>query len=171
MDLRQCPTDGAELRRTFGCFPSGVTAVCAVIDGIPVGMAASSFTSVSVDPPLVSICVQNCSATWPQLRGQTQLGLSVLAEGHDQICIRLSRKTGDRFADVMWSELPGGGLVIHGASAWLQCRLVSEVEAGDHTIVVLEVCALGAAPERAPLVFHRSRFRRLASAVGGEERQ
>lgn len=171
MELQQCPADGAELRRVFGCFPSGVTAVCAVIDDVPVGMAASSFTSVSVDPPLVSICVQNCSTTWPKLRGLDELGLSVLAEDHDATCISLSRKVGDRFAGVAWSQLPGGGVVVHGASAWLKCRVDTEVRAGDHTIVVLEVGALGAAPERSPLVFHGSRFRRLAGVAAGEERQ
>lgn len=171
MELQRCPIDGADLRRAFGCFPSGVTAVCAVIDGIPVGMAASSFTPVSIDPPLVSICVQNCSATWPKLRGLERLGLSVLAEDHDGICISLSRKTGDRFAGVAWSSFPRGGVFVHGASAWLECRVDTEVQAGDHTIVVLEVCALGASPERSPLVFHRSRFRRLVGAGAGEERR
>lgn len=171
MELQRCPTDGAELRRVFGCFPSGVTAVCAVIDGSPVGMAASSFTPVSIDPPLVSICVQNCSTTWPKLRGLERLGLSVLAEDHDGICISLSRRVDDRFAGVAWSPLPGGGVVVHGASAWLECRVDTEVQAGDHTIVVLAVCSLGASPERAPLVFHRSRFRRLVGAGAGDERQ
>ena len=167
MYLRSCPSDGAELRRVFGSFPSGVTAVCAVADGVPVGMAASSFTSVSVDPPLVSVCVQNCSTTWPRLRELPRLGLSVLAEDHDQVCISLSRKDSKRFAGVEWSELPGGGVLVQGASAWLDCSLYSELPAGDHTIVVLEVCALGADLERPPLVFHGSRFRRLAGLNSG----
>ena len=100
MELRDCPVDGTELRRAFGCFPSGVTAVCAIIDGEPVGMAASSFTSVSIDPPLASICVQNSSTTWPRLRNQPRLGLSVLAEDHTDAAISLSRKVGGRFAGV-----------------------------------------------------------------------
>jgi flavin reductase (DIM6/NTAB) family NADH-FMN oxidoreductase RutF len=74
--------DDSTLRRVFGCFPSGVIAVCASIDGEPVGMAASSFTTVSVAPPLVSICVQNTSTTWPRLRECERLGVSVLAEHH-----------------------------------------------------------------------------------------
>ncbi|CAM4345092.1 Flavin-dependent monooxygenase, reductase subunit HsaB [Mycobacterium basiliense] len=155
--------DGAALRRAFGCFPSGVIAVCAVVDGVPVGMAASSFTSVSVDPPLVSICVQNTSTTWPKLRDRPHLGISVLAEDHDEACISLSRKAGDRFAGVFWSELASGGVVVLGASAWLDCRPHAEVAAGDHTIALLEICALGASPDTPPLVFHGSRFRRLAS--------
>ena len=162
MEIRQCTADGAELRRVFGCFPSGVTAVCAILDGTPVGMAVSSFTSVSVAPPLVSICIQNCSTTWPKLRDAPRLGLSVLAEDHCEVGASLSRKEGDRFASVAWSGLPGGSVLVDGASAWLDCRLDTEVRAGDHTIAVLEVCALGADPGTPPLVFHGSRFRRLA---------
>ncbi len=157
------PLDGAALRYAFGCFPSGVIAVRAMVGDAPVGMAASSFTSVSIDPPLVSICVQNTSTTWPKLRNRPRLGVSVLAEGHDEACISLSRKEGDRFAGVFHSELPGGGVVVLGASAWLECRLHSEVPAGDHTIALLEICSLGADPETPPLVFHGSRFRRLAA--------
>jgi len=163
--------DESELRRAFGCFPSGVIAVCAVVDGVPVGMAASSFTAVSVSPALVSICVQNTSTTWPRLRKRRRLGLSVLAECHGEACVSLSRKVGDRFAGVSWTELPGGAVLVHGASAWLDCRPVAEVAAGDHTIALLEICSMGADPETPPLVFHGSRFRRLAVAFASEERR
>lgn len=156
--------DEAQLRRAFGCFPSGVIAICAMAYGEPVGMAASSFIPVSLDPPLVSVCIQNSSTTWPQLRLSPRLGLSVLAEGHHQACMSLSRKGGDRFAGVSWTELSGGGVIIREASAWLQCRLHAEVPAGDHLIALLEICALRADPGTAPLVFHNSRFRRLADA-------
>ncbi|ORB66002.1 flavin reductase family protein [Mycolicibacterium tusciae] len=162
--------DDATLRRVFGCFPSGVIAVCASIDGEPVGMAASSFTTVSVAPPLVSICVQNTSTTWPRLRGRERLGVSVLAEHHSDACLSLSRKVGDRFAGVRWTELSKGVVFVHGATAWLDCRLHSELPAGDHTIALLEICELSADPDTPPLVFHGSRFRRLAVAATAGER-
>lgn len=162
MRLRDCPADSAELRRAFGCFPSGVTAVCAFVDGNPVGMAASSFTPVSIDPPLVSICVQTGSVTWPRLRSRPRLGLSVLAESHTDAAMSLSRKFGDRFDGVAWADLPNGGVFVAGASAWWDCRIHAEVPAGDHIIVLLEICALDADPDRPPLIFHASRFRRLA---------
>lgn len=164
MDLRPVPTDSAELRRVYGCYPSGVAAVCAMVDGAPVGLAASSFTSVSIEPPLVSICIRNDSRTWPHLKQAQRLGLSVLAEDHDDACRSLSRKVGDRFAGVPWTALANGAVLVCKASAWLDCRLRSEVRAGDHTIVVLEVCALGADADMPPLVFHGSRFRRIACA-------
>ena len=163
--------DEGELRRVFGCFPSGVIAVCAIVDDEPVGMAASSFTSVSVAPALVSICVQNTSTTWPRLRTQPRLGVSVLADCHDEACLGLSRKVGNRFAGVSWTEQPGGAVLVDGASAWLDCILHSEVSAGDHTIVLLEISRLGCDPDTPPLVFHGSRFRRLAGVGVPRERR
>src|SRR5918997_4998820 len=83
VELDDLSADPQELRRAYGCFPSGVTAICTLVDGAPDGMAASSFTSVSLDPPLVSVCVQNTSTTWPRLRHLPRLGVSVLAESQD----------------------------------------------------------------------------------------
>ena len=158
------PIDGGvALRRTFGCFPTGVAVVCGLAAGSPDGMAASSFTSVSLDPPLVSVCVQNTSATWPRLRGLPRLGVSVLAETHDRACAALSRKEGDRFEGVSWDTTPDGAVFVHGAAAWLDCVVHDEVPAGDHTIVLLRILGTQADTETPPLVFHGSRFRLLAA--------
>lgn len=161
--LDALPRDPAILRRAYGCFPSGVTAVCALLDGVPVGMAASSFTSVSLSPPLVSLCVQHFSRTWPKLRDRPRLGVSVLAANHDVACVNLSRKEGDRFAGVKWEPTEAGAVFVHGASAWLECSVEAEIPAGDHDIALLRIHALRAEPETTPLVFHASRFRTLAA--------
>lgn len=157
--------DSKALRAAYGCFPSGVTAVCALVDGVPVGMAASSFTSVSMDPPLVSVCVQNTSTTWPKLRDRPRLGLSVLAEGHDAACLALSGKQGDRFAGVHWESTADDAIYVHGSTLWLDCAVEQEVPAGDHAIVLLRVAGLHADPNQAPLVFHGSRFRTLSAVA------
>jgi flavin reductase (DIM6/NTAB) family NADH-FMN oxidoreductase RutF len=154
--------DTKRLRQAFGCFPSGVIAVCALIDGRPVGMAASSFTSVSLDPPLVAICVQDTPTTWPRLRSAERLGVSVLAEGHDVACRTLSLKVGDRFAEVQWRADDDSSVFVDGSAAWLTCSVHAEMPAGDHVIMVLAVHSVHLDPEAAPLVFHGSRFRRLA---------
>ncbi|WP_370963973.1 flavin reductase family protein [Amycolatopsis sp. cg9] len=161
MTSLQPVTSESRLREAFGCFPSGVTAVCALIDGVPHGMAASSFTSVSLAPPLVSLCIQRTSATWPRLRDR-RLGLSVLAEGQDDACRRLSARQGDRFHGVSWQAGADGSVFITGSSAWLECSLAEEVPAGDHLIALLRIHGLHTA-ETPPLVFHGSRFRRLAA--------
>jgi len=152
-----------QLRRAFGCFPSGVTAVCAQSGDGPIGLAASSFTSVSVDPPLVSVCMQHSSTTWPKLREQPRLGLSVLAEGQDEICAQLASKTGDRFAGTDWFCSDDGAVFVHGATLWLDCTIHAEVPSGDHDIVLLQIHGVSADPDTSPLVFHGSRFRRLTA--------
>ncbi|MFF3372208.1 flavin reductase family protein [Streptomyces sp. NPDC002680] len=161
--LDALPPDPQTLRQAYGCFPSGVTAVCALLDGAPVGMAASSFTSVSLSPPLVSLCVQHSSRTWPKLSGCPRLGVSVLAADHDVACLNLSRKEGDRFAGVEWEPTGEGAVFVHGATAWLECSVEAEIPAGDHAIVLLRIHALRAEPETTPLIFHASRFRTLAA--------
>ncbi|MCW2602683.1 MAG: flavin reductase [Pseudonocardiales bacterium] len=151
------------LREAYGAFPSGVTALCAMIDGSPIGMAASSFTSVSMDPPLVSICVANTSSTWPLLRPATRLGVSVLAAGHEPAARLLSAKTGDRFAGLGLEVTDEGAVLIEGSAAWLDCTLFDEVPAGDHSMLLLRIEALRTFPDQHPLVFHGSKFRQLAA--------
>ncbi|HEV2635828.1 MAG TPA: flavin reductase family protein [Actinocrinis sp.] len=155
--------DQATLRRTFGAFPSGVTALAGLVGGQPVGMAASSFTSVSLEPPLVSVCVAGKSATWPLLRRPARLGVSVLGHDQEEVCRRLAARGVDRFAGLDWTATDDGAVLLTGASAWLDCSIEAEIRAGDHEIVVLAVHRLGADPAVPPLVFHGSRYRRLAS--------
>src|SRR5690349_20004742 len=89
--------DTSDLRRVFGALPSGVVAVCALVDGEPVGTIYSSFPSVSLDPPLVSICAAHSSETWPTLRAATRLGMSVPGVSHADAARKLSSRRGDRF--------------------------------------------------------------------------
>src|SRR5690349_5371598 len=112
-----------ELRGAFACFPSGVTGVCALIDDVPVGMAASSFVPVSLDPPLVSFCVSHASTTWPLLSRASQLGISVMAESHDRVCRELAAKEGDRFANLRWTTEPSGAVFLVEAPLLLECSL------------------------------------------------
>jgi flavin reductase (DIM6/NTAB) family NADH-FMN oxidoreductase RutF len=158
------PTDPLVLRRAFGCFPSGVTALCALISGEPRCIIASTFTPVSLAPSLVSVCVQRTSRTWPTLRGVSRVGVSVLAEEQDAICRSLAGKAEDRFADIDWEADEEGGVYIGGASLWLNCSWYAEVPGGDHTIVLLQIHGLRVEADRAPLVFHGSQFRRLAAS-------
>lgn len=153
----------AQLRQVFGAFPSGVTAIAALVDGQPVGLAASSFTSVSLDPPLVSVCVAHTSTTWPRLGKAPHLGLSVLSDDQTDFCRRLAATTGDRFAGVPWCATSDGAVLLGQASAWLDCTVEQTIEAGDHDIVLLRVHThrVDPDPDRAPLVFHASQFRRL----------
>lgn len=154
--------DSDLLRQAFGCFPSGVTAFCGMIDGRPEGMAASSFTSVSLAPALVSVCVAKTSSTWPRLATLERLGLSVLASEHGTVARSLASKHVDRFRGVNWTSAESGAVFVHGATLWLDCSVYSVVAAGDHDIVLLAIEALAMYPDVAPMVFHRSHFHDLA---------
>lgn len=153
----------ATLRRVLGAFPTGVTALAAVIDGVPVGMAANSFTSVSLEPPLVSVCVATASETWRTLRRAARLGVSVLSHEQEAASRRLASRGIDRFAELSWHTTEDGAILLDHASAWFDCSIEREIRAGDHEIVLLAVHGLGTDPQIPPLVFHGSRYRRLAA--------
>lgn len=149
------------LREAFGHFPSGVIAIAAEVGGVRVGLAASTFVPVSLDPPLVAFCVQNTSTTWPKLQGLPSLGISLLGEAHDTAARTLAAKTGDRFEGLNTVSHESGALFIDGTAVWLHSTIEQEVPAGDHSIVILRVSQVTMHDEILPIVFHRSTFRRL----------
>jgi flavin reductase (DIM6/NTAB) family NADH-FMN oxidoreductase RutF len=130
-------------------------------DGRPTGMAVSSFTCVSLEPPLVAVCLQLSSRTWPRLRNLPRLGLSVLGEDQGSVCRALAGPENDRFTEVGWEAGDDGTVFLHGAVTWYSCTLRAEMPAGDHSIALLEIDRLWTRPASEPLVFHGSRFRRL----------
>ena len=156
------PLSPSQLRRVFAAFPTGVAAVAAIIDGEPAGLAASSFVSVSLDPPLVSVCVAHTSTTWPALRNAGRLGISVLGDHQEQASRQLGSRAAARFAGLDWRATADGAVLLSEASAWFDCSLEQEIPAGDHDIVLLRVHDLGSS-EFMPLVFHGSRYRQLTS--------
>src|SRR5215470_12002521 len=129
----------SSLREAFGHFPSGVIAIAAEVDGTRVGLAVSTFVPVSLDPPLVSFCVQNTSTTWPKLKDLPMLGISVLGESHDEAAKTLAAKTGDRFAGMETVSYESGAVFIKGTGLWLESAIEQIIPAGDHVIVVLRV--------------------------------
>ncbi len=153
--------DPVRLRQAFGTFPSGVVAVAAEVEGRVTGLAASSFTSVSLDPPLVSFSIANTSKTWPDLRRASHLGVTVLADHHGAAARQLAGPVDERFAglDVVISE--DGAATLADGLASFDTTIDNEVVAGDHTIVLLRLHAVQQAPSRPPLVFHGSGFRQL----------
>lgn len=158
----------AELRRVFAAYPTGVAAIAALVEGTPAGIAASSFVSVSLDPPLVSVCVAHTSTTWPALRGARRLGISVLGAHQELAGQNLGTRGVERFASLAWRATGDGAVMLCGASAWLDCSIERHIPAGDHDIVLLRVHDLGVSGAP-PLVFHGSTFRRLQAHTRGED--
>jgi flavin reductase (DIM6/NTAB) family NADH-FMN oxidoreductase RutF len=154
------------LRDAFGTFPSGVVALAAEIDGQPIGLAASSFTSVSLDPPLVSVSLATSSKTWPDLRRSSHLGVTVLADHHAEVCRALAGPVEHRFDTIAWTATPEGAITLDDGLASFDCTIYREVEAGDHVVVLLQLHAVRQAEDAAsPLVFHRSGFGTLRALV------
>lgn len=149
------------MRRAFASFPSGVVAVCAEIDGVPHGMAVSTFVPVSLDPPLVSFCVQKSSETWPKLVTATHLGLSLLGTDQQAHARALGTRAGDRFQGVELHRGTGDAVFIDGATAWIEATVEADVEAGDHLVVITRIHRIATRADSDPLVFHLSRFRRM----------
>jgi flavin reductase (DIM6/NTAB) family NADH-FMN oxidoreductase RutF len=154
--------DPDRLRTAFGIFPTGVVAVAAEVDGVLVGLAASSFTSVSLDPPLVSFSIARSSQTWPDLRRARHLGVTVLADHQGAACRQLAGPPERRFDDVPVRTTEDGAVTLEGGLAAFDCTIYDEVEAGDHVLVLLELHAVDQTDTSSPLVFHRSAFGRLA---------
>ncbi len=150
--------DPRRLRDAFGIFPSGVVAVAAEVEGALVGLAASSFTSVSVDPPLVSFSIRTESRTWPDLRRAARLGVTILADHHGPLARQLAGDPAHRFDDVPVLLGEGGALTLADGLAQFGTSVHREVEAGDHTIVLLRLHEVRQDDTAMPLVFHRSTF-------------
>lgn len=155
-------------RRTFGQYPTGVALVGAVVDDAPVGMLANSFTSVSLEPPLVSVSFDRASTSWPSLRSADRVGISLLGEVNLAAAADLRRPADRRFAGVTHTRRPDGALLLPGAVAHLVVALHDVVPAGDHEIALWRVLEHTRDETAAPLVFHRSTLQPLAvaSAIG-----
>ncbi|WP_231446575.1 flavin reductase family protein [Brevibacterium zhoupengii] len=164
------------LRETFSHFPQAVALIGAEVDGTPLGLVASTVTAgVSLDPPLISVAVQTTSSTWPLLRSAPALGVSLLG-AHQSLLVRqlASKDRASRFSGIDPAITTDGALTIPGSPAHLWTRLYNEVEAGDHTVALLEILdtnSLASADVRTDdpsntdaLVFHRSEFKGMTAS-------
>jgi len=159
------PFDPILLRSFYGRIPSGVLVLAAMVDGSPVGMAVSSFTNVSLDPPLVVVSIRNESNTWPLLANASTIGASILAQSQSVCGMQLSGSAMDnRFDSIDYSVTATGAIVIDGASAWFEASPAEPVPAGDHALVLLTLRSFASGADQAPLLFYRSKFAAVRDA-------
>lgn len=156
--LGSAPIDGQRFRQVLGNYPTGVTIVTAQHDGVPVGMTVGSFTSVSLDPPLVAFFPKTTSSTFPSIRQAGSFCVNVLASDQGAACSSFVQSGHDRFADVAWRAAPSGSPILDGVVAWIDCDVESIVELGDHLMAVGHVRALDVASESSPLLFFRGGY-------------
>jgi flavin reductase (DIM6/NTAB) family NADH-FMN oxidoreductase RutF len=146
-----------EMRRVLGMFATGVTIVTGSDDGEPVGFACQSFTSVSLDPPLVLFCPAHTSASWPRIRKEGVFSVNVLADDQLDLCKTFATTGQDKFADVAWHETPWGPS-LDGVLATVHCEVEAVHPAGDHDVVIGRVRRLVTHREAGPLLFFRGQF-------------
>jgi len=148
----------AELRKALGQFATGVTVVTTrAADGSPVGLTVNSFTSVSLDPPLVLWCLGLASAHYDAFRLAERHLVNVLAADQLDIAQRFATRGADRFAGVRWTATDTGLPRIDGCTAWFECAIRGRYEEGDHLILIGRIESFEIV-RRKPLIFHDSRY-------------
>lgn len=159
------PFDSKEFRRACGQFATGVTIVTArATDGTPVGLTANSFTSVSLEPPLVLVCVDKKIGSYQAFREGAPYAVHVLAEDQADLSTRFATRGTDKFAGLAWREGLDGVPILPDYIALFECRVVHAYDGGDHTIFVGRVENLEVAhPDRPPLLFFRGRYASIRS--------
>lgn len=150
-------------REVLGQYPTGVSAITAQLDdGTLAGMTVGTFTSVSLEPPLVAFFPAVTSTSWPLIERAGKFCVNVLAWDQDVICQRMARPSGDKFTDVSWNPSGLGSPIVDDAVAWIDCTVDSVTEAGDHYIVLGKVHDLQVVRETLPLVFFRGGYGRFS---------
>ena len=153
------PFDVLHFREVLGQYPTGVCVVTAIhAEGFPVGMAVGTFTSVSLDPPLVAFLPDQGSSSWAKIRTSGRFCVNVLGADQEDLCRVFASRNPDKFAGLAWRPAPSGSPVLDGAVAWVDCELDVAHEAGDHHIVIGRVTALAVQKQALPLLFYRGGY-------------
>ncbi len=151
--------DSALFRETLGHYPTGVAVVTAVAeDGKPVGMVVGTFSSVSLDPPLIAFFPASTSKSFGQLRTARTFAVNVLAADQEPLCRRLATSGADKFDGVRWRPGPLGSPILEGAVSWIECTFEQIREAGDHYIVLGRVHELAVERSTLPLLFFQGGY-------------
>lgn len=153
--------DQAEFRQAMGHWLTGVTVVTATDGDEPVGMAANSFTSVSLDPPLVLFCAGKSSSTWPRIESSGAFAVNMLASDQEEVSRVFATKDADRFSGVAYRSGATGSPILTDALAFLDCTIEAKHDAGDHVLVVGRVVDLDVQREASPLAFFRGGYANL----------
>ncbi len=156
--------DGRRFRQVLGHFPTGVAVITGIdAEGNPQGMAIGSFSSVSLDPPLVAFMPDKNSSSWPKFRDSGHFCVNILGSDQESVCRSFAVSGGDKFADLAWKPASSGSPVLDGVLAWIDCDVDVVHEAGDHFIVIGTVRELDAGGNTLPLVFFQGGYGRFSA--------
>ncbi|HEY0607209.1 MAG TPA: flavin reductase family protein [Herpetosiphonaceae bacterium] len=153
--------DQAEFRRIMGHFASGVTVVTVCREGTCHGITVSSFCSLSLEPPLVLICIDRRYTSHEKIQQSEAFAINILAEDGEWLSRHFASRDDDKFAKVGYHTGESGAPLLDEALATIECRLVDQFPGGDHTIFVGQVLAMSAQDEGRPLLYFRSGYHKL----------
>ena len=159
VDSPEAAAEARRFRDVLGRFASGVTVVTALSNGEPVGMTAQSFSSVSLDPPLVLFCPAKTSRAWPLMRTSGRFCVNLLAHDQAELSNRMAARGEDKFDGVGWEPAPAtGSPLLRGVVGYVDCAIHAVHEAGDHYVVIGRVLALAEGDAEHGLTFYRGRY-------------
>ncbi|TCM15009.1 flavin reductase (DIM6/NTAB) family NADH-FMN oxidoreductase RutF [Novosphingobium sp. PhB165] len=150
--------DPAEFRKVLGSYPTGVCVITALDEDRPAGMVVGSFTSVSLDPPLVGFFPDKRSTSWPLIEKAGHFCVNVMASDQGDVCRAVTAKGADKFVGVEYTVSQHNLPIIADSIAAIECRLYSVTEAGDHWFVLGEVLRMETVREDDPMLFHKGRY-------------
>ncbi|WP_151720226.1 flavin reductase family protein [Gemmobacter serpentinus] len=149
--------DPRAFRATLGCFATGVTVITAQAEGRRVGVTANSFTSLSLEPPLILWSLIKASSSYPVFEAASHFAVNILAQDQMELSNRFARPGTDKFAGITLEEGHGGCLLLPDTCATLQCAREQILDGGDHWILIGRVTAFENS-EQAPLLYHRGAY-------------
>ncbi|WP_364306251.1 flavin reductase family protein [Paenarthrobacter nitroguajacolicus] len=153
--------DERSLRDALGRFATGVAIISAQTASGPVGMAVNSFTSVSLDPPLIAFCPMRTSRSWAAIRRAGSFSVSVLGEHHEEVARLLASKSNNKFGTHVWDACTSGHPVLPDALAWFDATIDTTFDGGDHEVVLARVTSWSGSQDGTPLVFFGGKYRSL----------
>lgn len=155
--------DKKQFRQILGTYPTGVCAITAMAsDGTPLAMVVGTFTSVSLEPPLVGFLPDKSSSSWPRIAETGQFCVNVLGADQQHVCRTLAMSGGGKFLGVPYTLSERGQPVIEGSPTCIECTIVSVTEAGDHWFVLGRIIGMEVNHDGPPLLFHRGQYGTVA---------
>ncbi|WP_338466290.1 flavin reductase family protein [Novosphingobium sp. ZN18A2] len=159
--------DPLVFREVLGCYPTGVCVITASDEaGNRFGLVVGTFTSISLDPPLVGFFPDKGSGSWPLIEATGRFCVNVLGSNQLELCRRFAARGEDKFAELAHGHSPSGMPLLEDALAWVDCTIERVVEVGDHYLAVGAVEALGKGAAGTPLTFFRGAYHDLACITG-----
>jgi flavin reductase (DIM6/NTAB) family NADH-FMN oxidoreductase RutF len=153
--------DSRTLRDALGCFATGVTVVTCLNDGAPAGLTVNSFTSVSLNPPLLLVCIHKQAASAAALTEASHFAVNVLQTGQQPASLRFSTRDEDRFGATPWSCGEAGAPILEESLGVFECERFALYDGGDHHMLIGRVAKASFDAGLDPLLFFRGRYRRL----------